>query len=43
VQAALRVEHVGQAEQVVFIRAAAVMEHQQALGLAVRWALLECE
>jgi hypothetical protein len=40
VQAALRVEHVGQAEQVVLVGPAAVVKDQQAGGLAGRWPLL---
>ena len=36
VQAPLRVEHVGEPEQVVLVGAAPVMEHDQAGGIAVR-------
>ena len=41
VQAPLRVEHVGEAEQVVLVRAAAVMQHQQPRRVAGRGSLTE--
>jgi hypothetical protein len=40
VQAALRVEHVGQTEQVVLVSPTAVVKDQQAGGLASGWPLL---
>ena len=43
VEAALRVEHVAQRDQVVLVGAAAVVEHQQPLGVAFRRPLLEAE
>jgi hypothetical protein len=39
VQAALRVEHVGEPEEVVLVGAAAVVEDEQAGGIAVGGAL----
>ena len=42
-QAALGVEHVGEPEQVVLVRAAAVVEDHQSGGRAVRRALAELE
>jgi hypothetical protein len=43
VQAACRIEDVGEREQVMLVGPAAVMEHEQSFGVAGSWTLLEYE